>query len=196
MGLDMYTYKIRRPSDAEAKAIAGKKAHDVHERYSLIRLAELDEDGLDLVSDLRPYSQTVKLIAQLVDYDKLKRDFEIPEDAEIVGWGNHSGLISYHFSAANDYSKQVQLSVEELESGFGYEELNEYLMFESTVVACWRKDYDLQEAIHDACERPIGNCGFYRCSDVMLRVMDQYNAFPDGVPECAEEEALFYYEWY
>lgn len=67
-------------------------------------------------------------------------------------------------------------------------------------LACWRKDYELRDALHAICTQDIENTGYYLCDeDMLIAIIDNLKANgedPDFNPENWDEESLFYWEWF
>lgn len=197
MGLGMYAYKIRRLSDDEVSKISGKKKEEVDDAYdySTILCMDIRDEEKDMICDLAPYLRRVPLVAKLNDFSKLKKEKGIPEDAYIVGEGYSESKIEYTFKHGDDRF-EVSFSWEEFESKYVFEKQEDFYVYGSDDVAYWRKEYDTRDAIHEACGKPIENCGYYLCNDEMLDVMVKSGALSPADLPCGDDEAIFYHEWY
>ena len=200
MGLDMCAYKIRKLDISEVAQLQGRYASSLNKDYRSYVVFEkeeaLDENGnfIPMYAQLAPYLSEVEMIDTLFNIDQLKKDYGIPEDADISGEGYIGNVSTYYFQWGQG-EKRVELNDEEYEK-YVYEDAVGFYICGCEEIAYWRKEFRLQDKMYELCPVEIENCGYYRCTDEMIAAMKDFDAFEDGVPECGSDEAIFYWEWY
>lgn len=182
MGLDMYLYKARRLNTKELSNIKGKHVQDF-EDYSFFNESDVHDNPL-MFEDLMPYMQKVQMMESYYDIVKLKRENNIPENAEIVEQC-YSKEITFCFKWGIAGKKEVTFGHNDYvitkSEGFYVVELSE--------VEYWRKEYGIQSEIHKSIGKSVENCGYYKLNEsTIYRVTDEdYNG---------GTEDIFYHEWY
>ena len=201
MGLDMYAYKIRKPTDDEAVAFEGMDAGELSGEFAAIRVSDTkDNDGELACKDLLHYASIIRMKTRCFNQEKFLEDHDIPRDA-VCGMRSYSGeSFTYEYfwkPAGSDkkISKELTFTdIDEFDRKYGYWEEEDYIVFCEDEVGYWRKNYDLQDRLYDAYEGQIVNCGYHLCNDEMLSLMREAGMTEDC--ECQDGEAIFYHEWY
>lgn len=191
MGLDMYVYRVIKPSLDPRKVYIRK---ELPGEYVII---PPDEDAADQYLQLVPYTQKLRIISGYLNMEKIRQDFHMP-DAKI-GIVSSAGILI--IGKVDDVETTQQISMEQIEALYTVEREEECLVFAKEQVASWRNDYDLQELISDGLGEDIQNTGFYLLDENTVGIINQYN--DEHYPavfirwhEPTVTSALFYYEWY
>lgn len=193
MGLDMYMYRAKKLNEAEVKSLIGKHAQKIAEEsdYTYFTKNEVLDDPE--LAELMPMLTTVTMKNTFINMEKIRKDNEIPEDAYIAGSSYSNKGNSYSFRNDSGFHKEVSLPEDVLQT-YLFDADEEYLVCHMEEVAYWRKEYDVQDFIHENIEADILNCGYYEVSQELLdRLYDM-----GEVEElyCEDDEKIFYHEWY
>ena len=189
MGLDMYLYKIKKIEDASR--YNGRAEEDIP--FTVFNISENDPDFEPLFGQIADYLYPVSIDVEEFDEEKFTADFGIePDDYQVS--------FCYGFDGAEfgyNSGKIIKLEPSEYIAYFR-RVIRERLIADLDEVAYWRKEYDLQEDIHEACGVQIENCGYYPLNDDMWEAIqrhdpDQYNnvyLWNEG------DSVIVYHEWY
>ena len=82
---------------------------------------------------------------------------------------------------------------------YDYQELRESLVFKCDELAYWRKEYDLQDLIHNEYKGTIYNCGFHLMDDNLMKKINLYlkkHYMERQNINDPEYIAKMYHEWY
>ena len=199
MGLDMYVFKLKKvsPSDLEKVIACGEnsfdKLRDINPHISCFNIDESDEEAVEMFKDAMPYLTEVTLNTEYIELDKIRSDYDIPEDADVVGRrfsGDGNVGITFKFG---DERRDVNLTDDMINEKYTTVVPEKCYIVERFECAYWRKAYNLQDDIYKAYDGVILNCGYHKVNEDMFSLMaDDINAdFSD-----TENEALFYHEWY
>lgn len=223
MGLDMYLYRIRKPTDEELAPLLAKPdltADDLEEAGFATLTAPLDDD----CKTLEPYTAVVHCqSSRYVNLAQIRKDFQIPDNANVVSEGYGKQRVSYTFDNYEDFRMELAFTDAQLERYLFRQEEDLYV-FAREEVLYWRKFYPLQNAIHDIFYRLNGrsleNCEYWPATDEVLELMyhpeklyaeyaktdddrerigwrvDAEREDPSAPPELGDNEALVYWEWY
>lgn len=197
MGLDMYCYRVSRLNEKDLETIKNLQYESEYDKYGFSlfnRPSEHDIDGISQLSDLSPYVNTVMVKEEFIDLSKMKTDFDIPDDADIVGesYGDKYGFI---FSNNLGFRVGLEFTDEEFKR-YIYEEEVECYVCKMDEVAYWRKNYDLQNEMHRLSNSDILNCGYYILNEDMYEAMIRDGGLDSSENFEDENSALFYHEWY
>lgn len=186
MGLDMYVRKVQKPSLAVDRVYDSSEL----EGYGILSPEELESD---LYEQLVPYTQKLPVINHYYNMEKIRADFHMP-DAEI-------NMISFDEisigGTIDGESASRTITREQIDNLYCREQEEECLVFSVENVAYWRKDYQLQELIHDALDEYVKNMGYYLLDEATVEVINGYCATEERFDWVtpSESTALFYYEW-
>lgn len=198
MGLDMWIFRITQLTEDDKKKVDNG---DVSE-YTEFFLSDVENEGLYRhIKDLL-YIKTKN--TEYWDYDKIKKFFNIPEDAKcVLSSSSSDGSFTWHFVVPNrnsentysinsedipkDKEKELKSTKEEI---VGYAKEQE--------IGYWRKDYKLQNKMYENCDYPIENCGYYPLNADMRKILlkDRKNIFAKQDLEDRPGSRVFYHEWY
>ena len=147
MGLDMYSCKMKRPSEEEVKKIAEYSAYYFH-NICYIPDNTIKKD-YELYADILPYCVPVTLDDSSRDYDSIKKDFGITPNASLFCFQKvDGGVCLSFFNSLNkgEESKDITLTDEEWNSYERWIPTPFHVCLDEEV-GYWRKDYDLDDAI-------------------------------------------------
>lgn len=190
MGLDMYLYKCGHLDEDSLKKMEGQKYDTINANCVLIR--EKDAEDTAMYGDLLPFMDSINVQFEYLDEVKLRKDFNIPENAAITGLFSDGKEEKYSFEGG----KSITLPRSELESKYKYYQLEKAYICSCEEVAYWRKEYDISDEFNN--RHKVENCGFYLTSYDELEDMDElFSCFPHGIPVARNQnEGIFYHEWY
>lgn len=191
MGLDMYAYRFIKPSLEDR----------VYERDELFEMGYgyfkpgATEDKPELLEDILPYTQQLKINLQLIDLEKLQKHYGFDELPQVAMISSEEQIYRGE-RAGEPYS--ITIKRQDLIDHFVYSSVMECVVFKYEKVAYWRKEYDVQDFFQESIG-PIRNTG-YRL--IPVEVQHEYNRrFGDEMDRLPEEEAtdrtaIVYWEWY
>ena len=199
MGLDMYVFKLKKVSQSDLEKVIAcgensyAKLRDINPHISCFTIDEDVEEAVEMFKDAMPYLTEVTLKTEYIDLDKVRDDYGVPDDADIVGRrfsGDGSVGITFRFG---DERCDVNLTDDMIKEKYTKLIPEKCYIVERFECAYWRKAYNLQRDIYAAYDGVIQNCGYHKVNEDMYSLMaDDINAdFSDN-----EKEALFYHEWY
>lgn len=199
MGLDMYCIRIKKLSEKNLAEIKGKTYEEISQMgYSIWTI---DKHNKYLVEDAIPYLTRVLIKSTKFNYAKLKRDKHIPLNARETGFSSSSNGMGFTYRLkGKTYTAHITTSEAE----------NYYIPIKTFVYVCktkeigyWRKEYNLQDAIYDACDTQIENCGYYKVNEEMEYLMTHNeNGYPCPTKHDFDKHrndpryGYFYHEWY
>ena len=196
MGLDMYMYGI---VDISSDDIPDGEKTNVYEDkgYSLIDKKDYDEDEFDgMFHDLIPYAVIRNVSYTLTDWEKIKKSYNLPENSNLCGISSDGTYWFIDSDSKKDY--KIFISEQEMRK-YDYQELRESLVFKCEELAYWRKEYDLQDLIHNEYKGTIYNCGFHLMDDNLMKDINKYLKKRDMDRQSInnpEYIAKMYHEWY
>lgn len=198
MGLDMYLYKIQKPME-NTEQLSKMGYENIHKKYYII--TENDETPPNFQSIIK-FTTKIKTKQKYTDCDKLKRNNNIPVSARLIAsYSQQQGTITHIFQEENmDEPKSVTLPTEQLNAEYtAYKDITAYV-FDTEEIGYWRKEYDLREDIHAACDIPIKNCGYYPITNEMWNTIEKADPdIYDKVKNYRNNNAssiIVYHEWY
>ena len=197
MGLDMYAFKVRKLTEAEAASLTMTKLDDIPSVFNAFLVSDV-KDRKHLIADLTPYLTTVRMIATFVNFKKIIEDAGVPNDAVLCGEHMSPSEVGFSFSWKNNgehIDKSFTMSFSEYCEKYLYESDADFFVFARREIGCWRNYDALQEKLYDLYVGVIENCGFYSCNDDMIDEMVKSGVSEDSV-SCNDEEGIFYHEWY
>ena len=213
MGLDMYIYKFNKIDKKEINKYRGCHNDDIPYK-TLTNEAMMKEPYL--YKDLKMFLYQIQIMFSIFEVGKCCEDHDC--DLSKMCGAAIGKTIKYSFSDG----KYFELSQEELES-YCHNSLRDAFLFSREEVCYWRKEYDLQDIIHEAHEKKkqayfdkkgitpdvtdvvIQNCGYYALTRSernkivkYLRKVDEsgYKEYIDILTDYDNYPKLFYYEWY
>lgn len=189
MGLDMYLFEIIKIEEEEKEELLNNLVEDYSNKYAF-----LNKEYVDMFSTALPLLTEVPMKQSYIDIDKIKSDNNIPADAYILCKSHIRDKITLTFSyKVNEEQMRKDVSFQVGE----YEIIKDVTFYVCKMVEVfyWRKAYEVQDAIHEACYTDIENCGYYVMTEEMFNAI--YDTDPDFFNEykCGKEN-IFYHEWY
>lgn len=189
MGLDMYLYKVEKPS----------LENRVYTRSELEMMdCVVCVTGIDeyLIEEIIPYAEQVTVVNQYYDVEKIIADYNLPKNS-IICMISMEGIA---VSGNDDQGNYVRQEVSHEEIAERYTLIKEELCYvwQREEVAYWRKAFRVQELWHKILNRDIANCGYYEVNREDLAAF--YAAVGSDEPQQIEYpddwSRLFYHEWY
>lgn len=199
MGLDMYVYKIKKAAEDAAAKCQNKTEEEIEKNFSIFY-----PDDPELIQPILPWLIPVNAKVKILDLEKLKRDFNIPENSHISGQRVGGGEYGWYFRDENGEGYKAILTDDNYEDYQKLETMTLYICDSIEELDYWRKNYDLQENLHhiyrNETNSSIENCGYYPISETMYEaIVDDYKMsgriLPD-YPETNEDQVVCYHEWY
>lgn len=191
MGLDMYAYSVRRLTDREMLSLEGQNIYALSDDILCFTQENIDAGNSKETRDILPYMRQFTGKITETDYKVLKRDYNIPSDWGLCGIGHHGDIISlrFHYDYSGLNSKELTMTDFEFRK---YDHVRELPCFAVYVkeVAYWRKNYELEDALYDAYDGQIQNCGWHLANEKMKSLMIGAGASID------HSDTIFYHEWY
>ena len=185
MGLDMFLYKVKKMTKEGIKNLP-KRRDEFPPNYIVIR-KQVAKDEEDMVKDIIPYCESMKVSFDYMDFSKCLEDYHIDKDDLCICEGHFNDSVKYNFKSG----REIILSRDEY-NNYLYEKEEDCYVCKCDNIAYWRKNYDLEDKIYDAYDGIIENCGFYR-----INKEDAYELFKDSnLDEIEDDEAFIYHEWY
>lgn len=201
MGLDMYIYRASRVSEDDLKVMNKLPHGDISDKFprALIITKEDYKENPTLYAEILPYMSSIQVENSYVDLMKLKKAYNIPEDAYISGRSYDGEKVGYHFTTPKTKkSQRVELTYEEVEEKFTFTQMDDAYIVYIDEVYYWRKAYNIQDEFY--AKHPVENCGYYKLSyEEMATIANNFDAGLYGVVEDFvddEDTAYFYHEWY
>lgn len=200
MGLDMYLYRIKKPT-VKFPEIITTKWLDEHELEHLPEKAINDKTCVQI----KPYCIEKSIQVELIDIKRIIADRGITIDdstsyATTMISSSAYGFSVYQGKERRDY---ITVPIRELREKYVYKEFEKAYIFKQEDVAYWRKYRNLQDHIYDMFCGNIYNCGYQKLTeeqvkDIMNFDQDNCNVYHPlfEIKENDEEGAYFYYEWY
>jgi len=191
MGLDMYAYRVRKLTDKELAKTEGRDMKNVGENVLCIPTEEIVKSKDGSLTDLIPYMRPLHATKTETDFDQIKRDYDVPDDWELCGCSYNGRIATFRFCGNGDWEnlKVVNIHHQKCEE---YERTRTLpcmaVYYEQ--VAYWRKEYLLEDALYEAYDGEIINCGFHLANEKMKHLMLKYKASFDP------DDTIFYHEWY
>ena len=195
MGLDMYLYTARRLNDGEMDEMSGKNVGEMYEYgYSVFETNFQSEEEENMYRDILPLCRKITLKTDYVNIKKIAEDNGIEYDHYTMGmWSSNEGY-KYYFWKEGDRDNEVSVTVsnEDVEKKYTLTEDVEYYIFDHTEIMYWRKNYELQNKLHELYDGRIENCGYHKVN------ADMMDAIIEDSPEMVSYETkdVFYHEWY
>ena len=209
MGLDQYIYKATRISDDELDSIMFKNCMKIPDEFQIVGDDMTFDNITPDIMALTPYLREIQYYQTDYDMAKIKADNGVPASHIYGSICFRDGGIEWSFYEPGhfggfDKCKQVFVSGDDLVQKYSLTSLHHGLVTKLEQVCYWRKNYTLQDAMHDTCKFELENCGFYEITEEMLEAI-KYSCGSREMYErlVAERNSmditqsnLFYHEWY
>lgn len=204
MGMDQYIERVRRLTDDEVRNMTGKPVNELYrcleDDYSYY---DKEEAASPDVKAIRRLMRKVKVLDVKTNWDRLKKDFQIPENYRLVGLASEYYTMTYHFApegmsyntADENTSKVVNLDVDASgRTKYDEEVPSEYFFVAKRELNYYRNDHTLHEALEACIGRGIENCEFVRLGKKEIFEIAKHDDITIG--PLKEGEGLFYYAWW
>ena len=184
MGLDMYVYKVTKPTDLDTD-----KVYDVDKMDDVYMVFDPKEITEPKNCQLLPYTVEVQMIMHYYDADKIGREFDLHDPRLSCV---HNNVISFY---SREDKRTVDISFDDINDKYTKDVTERVYVCRAEGVKYWRKDYDVQSWFHEHIV-DVEDVGFYHLTDKMIK---EYNkAYRRNKLTLVNEDnaALFYHEWY
>lgn len=186
MGLDMYIYRVSKPT-VENRTYTRENLEDA----GMVVLS-LEQSHDPLVTDIIPYLSRAIVVNQYYDMQKIRSDYNLPDNAHITMYSGD--CIGITWQRDNGENVRQEISNTDIDSKYTLTKTEECFVYYEEEVSYWRKEYEKRDFFYD--KFPVENCGYYKLN---VNIIHEFNEkFNEDVPEedCTNESALFYHEWY
>ena len=193
MGLDMYIYKVKTPTDAQMKEVQKYSWEDLSDKTSLAAIAVDNFDFYpDHINQLVPYSKKTEINRTCLRYEDIYKHYGM-NDREVTTVHHSKNGICFYLRTNEKEKREVFLSYEEVSK---YETVikQKVLVYEAEDVYYWRKAYDVQDYFYE--NFAVDNCKYVEISVEDLENIRECYDEDVPIPTLGEDEHLFYYEWY
>lgn len=201
MGLDQYTYLISKLSDDDIEEICGMSVNKIEYDYPSYRIFYVDDyDKYDrsLIEDVAPYIQYTKAYRRVFNEDVFKKDYEIPQDAKLIGLGYRDGDIHMTYECRDkNYRKEFYIDSNKYNS---YYSLNpsDIGVCDSVDIEYWRKNWDFQDELSKYVN--IENCKYTLLNEEALEIVKGYSQDPKQYDIYnsldSNKFGIFYWPWW
>ena len=205
MGLDMYLIKAKKVADEEA---AKTNVEDL--KCSFFYKTDTDES---LIDGLRPLLTERQVEASTWDMAKIRKGFDIPEDAIEGGpvmWGGGETVFSFFDPNDSDAPAMYAAVKNDEEERYTNRVVTTVYLIDFTTVGYWRKNFPLADAIAAAFEEDgiaVDNCGYYPLTESVIGEIEELSGptydpndiWSSGYSQLRPEspdELICYHEWY
>lgn len=200
MGLDQYIYKTRKLGEEEKNKIKQLSYDSLYGEYAVFLL---DDESKSLLDGLIPYGVLLDVETPFLDLRSIKLDFGIPEAACVTGEsfeaGSHKILFRWCGKGGETKTKKAVLCKEDEKKKYTVYKKTRSLIIQLEESGYWRKDYELQDFMHEELPQMVENCGYYKIPEDVMEKLLNMESFMDGFSSdgfLEEDEAFFYHEWY
>ena len=171
MGLDMWIYGIKEINEKNIPENVTEEWLDDN-GYSYVQQYEDDDEFDKMYPDLYDYSIMKDVIFTDTDFDKIKKDYNLPKNALVSGFGS-DGTIIFSYGKLGRFRKENTKSNEELKK-YDKQVTRKALIYKYNELAYWRKEYDLQDLIYNEYNGDVYNCGFHKIDDELMKKINKY----------------------
>ena len=216
MGLDMFLFRIQKINENEKKQLIGKTVEGLEEEgYSVFHT---DEVPKSLYREIKPWLTPFTAGVKALNYDKIKKEHKIPEEAYCIGTGYGDGKYRIHFEKStletdkaedaeaeepleNLEHYKVEIPIEVMDEKYTMLKTETVNVAKMKEVGYWRKNYELAESITDSAFEEgvaVENCGYYPMTDSMWNDVKRLDrkTYDEAYEENTDEYIIAYHEWY
>lgn len=199
MGLDMWIYGIKDIDEKDIPENVTAKWLDDN-GYSYVQQYEDDDEFYKMYHDLYDYSVMKDVIFTVTDFDKVKKDYKISENAIFAGLSSNGTVrtVFFEYGKYHRTQKSVALSQEEWNK-YDKQVIRKALIYKYDELAYWRKEYDLQDLIYNECNGEIYNCGFHKIDHELMKKINKYLKSRKMDKQSINDDGYIvkmYHEWY
>lgn len=187
MGLDMYVYKVKKPTGLK-KNVTYNYDDLRNLEYSMFEADDVENELW--FADLLPFCVKVRCTAQYYDTQRIAQSFNLGANTMWCGFGPKG----FYFRGDNG---EITIPDENIEEYCIAKEKDWYVT-SMKEVAYWRKHYELQDALYSIYATKgieIENCGYYALKPDVLDVINTLSKKKFGLGRY-KTETLMYHEWY
>lgn len=186
----MYLYRARKLTEDEIKLVDGSDYYSLNGNYVVLFEDELE---YDCYVGLRPYLSKISLVYRTFDEDLFRKVNNIPDSAYFAREVIDGSEVVFILKDDENYYRELRVSEIKLVNYEKVEVKDSYIAVIDEV-GYWRKEYSLQNKIHNVSDVCIENCGYYKLNQEMFDVISE--ELDIGVYDEYDKMNLFYHEWY
>lgn len=191
MGLDMYLFRIKRPSI--------KIPDDIDESWvKNHNLLYYDEDEINDIRNvqLKPYTIEKTVNTSLINLKKIKEDFNIKQDFYAFITFMSREEVGFEFYNEEEHIN-IRINKKDVEEKYTFIKPIKSYIFQCEEIGYWRKNYSLQDHIYEMFHDEIENTMYQKLTkEQALEILKLGNTGYLDIPDNSDNEAYFYYEWY
>ena len=190
MGLDMYLSKFKKIDAKKAKWFEGEFEKRINDfGYEVWDVVDGNEEEIEEIKD---FLVRTKVYRTVWDYERFEKE------NNLKGWYlwniSHEDIDKVTLCYRND-GKTREFSLTKTE----YNSYYQYKLCDCYIVSCeevdyWRKNYDLQDLIHEGHDNAIHNCGYALLTNEEVEAIERECG--KSYPWLNDDEAYVYMEWY
>lgn len=190
MGLDMYLYKFKKIDADKAKWFEGEFEKRINNLgYEVWDVVDGHEEE---IVEIKDFLVRTKVYRTVWDEERFKRE------NDLIGWRLWSMSDMGSDKTTLGYSKDGQTREFSL-TRTEYNSYYKYKLCDCYIVSCeevdyWRKNYDLQDLIHEGHDNAIHNCGYALLTNEEVEAIERECG--KSYPWLNDDEAYVYMERY
>ena len=176
MGLDMYVYRLIKPSKTSEEL--SRLADDSSYISGYTTFSHEYDNFPPNFDNIRKATVKFHYVCEEIDHEKLKKDFNIPRSARRYGphWGEQAEIeCRYEFQDDQGVERLVKFTKTEVQRYKYKKTYAAYAMIEEEL-AYWRghSEEHILYKMRDACDMSTENGGYYPMNEEMIRVVAKY----------------------
>lgn len=169
-----YPTKIMRIEDIDSSFIIGENV------------------TLPKYADLIRSAQKLTVHRDTFDLEKIRSDFTLPDATDAVEWRGMKRLVA--LGKFGELLREITISMRTIRANYMMNVAETAYSFQSSVLAQWLDNFDIQEWFSEKLDVDIEDAGFY---SIPVSVIQEFNqTFADTGVVLPEEDGVVYQEWY
>lgn len=215
MGLDQYLYEVTRLTAKEKAKIDKMSYDDIDGEYNIVEVDDDPDSGLLGLEghkwrDIKDWVYVVEREVEEYDMGLVRAAFNLPDKAHFAGCMISSSGVTHFVSddsdeGGGDWPYPSITDAELKEKNCFVMVKHKFAVYKTAELAYWRKEYDLQQLMHDAYDSTIDNCMYAKLNSKMIKSILRWqknhrNVWDYTLTEddlrSTNERLVCYYEWY
>lgn len=197
MGLDMWMYGIKKVNEDDVPDNMAEIWYE-NEGYNVIQVEENDDEFDKMCHDLFEYAVVRNVEYTETDFNKIKREYGIPEEAYLYFIRGDGTKMGFQYGEHGRIHKEIDIPENKVDD-YDKKVFRKSLIYQCDELAYWRKEYDLQDLIYNNYKGRVYNCGFHVLDDDLMKKINRYLKSRDMDRQNIndiEYDAKMYHEWY
>ena len=215
MGLDQYLYEVIKLTDEEKAEIDKMSYDDIAGEYNIVEI-DYDPDcgllGLDGHEwrDIKDWVHVVEREVEEYDMRLVRIAFNLPDTTHFAGCMISSNGVTHFLSDESDtgdgdWPPRGITDAELRDKNCFVMVKHKFAVYKTAELTYWRKEYDLQQLMHNAYDSTIENCMYAKLNPKMIKSLLRWqkkhrNVWDYVLTEddlrSTDERLVCYYEWY